>query len=65
VTGTPAFPTAAATILPAFSGEERRAAPAPPAVTFLTGQPMLMSTKSNPIRLARKAASAISPGSAP
>jgi tRNA-dihydrouridine synthase len=45
--------------------EELFAAPEPPPVTFRTGHPMLMSTKSNPRRATSAAASPISPGSEP
>ena len=65
VTGIPAARTAARAISPARRGLARIAAPAPPPVTFRTGHPMLMSTKSNPRRAIPAAASAISPGSEP
>ena len=58
-------PATAATIRVARSGSSRSVAPAPVFVTFLTGQPKLMSTMSAPAAATMRAASAITGGSEP
>ncbi len=59
-----AFATAS-TIAHARAGSSRQCAPAPVFVTLRTGQPKLMSTMSAPASSTMRAASAITPGSAP
>ncbi len=65
VTGTETEPATADTIRQARSGSSSRVAPAPVFVTFLTGQPKLMSTRSAPASSTIRAASAIVSGSEP
>ncbi len=63
--GTATAPETASTIRQAWSGSSSRLAPAPVFVTFFTGQPKLMSTRSAPAASTMRAASAIAAGSEP
>ena len=65
VTGTETAPATAATTAEARAGSSSIVAPAPVFVTFLTGQPKLMSTRSAPASSTMRAASAITAGSEP
>src|SRR5205823_4261330 len=65
VTGTETASETAATTAHARSGSSSIVAPAPVFVTFLTGQPKLMSTRSAPASSTNLAASAITEGSEP
>ncbi len=55
----------ASTMRHARSGSSRHVAPAPVFVTFRTGQPKLMSTRSAPASSTIRAASAMTTGSPP
>jgi hypothetical protein len=65
VTGTETASATAPTIADARAGSSRSVAPAPVFVTFLTGQPKLMSTRSAPASSTIPAASAIVAGFEP
>ena len=64
-TGSETAPATASTSRQAWSGSSRRDAPAPVLVTFFTGQPKFMSTRSAPAASTNRAASAIATGSEP
>ena len=64
-TGSGVAVATASTIRAAWSGSSSSEAPAPVFVTFLTGQPKLMSTMSAPAASTIRAASPIATGSEP
>ena len=65
LTGTSTASATAATMRHAWPPSSSRLAPAPVFVTFFTGQPKLMSTRSAPAASTMRAASAIAAGSEP